>query len=274
VNIRALIPPILWRLFPKESLKIYDSYDLALADSHTYEDPGVIQVVSSKTKAYRNALLASKNKTANSCQTVQNMFVLSHVWHDRALDVLEIGGACGANYFELRHLLPGMIKCWHVVETPAMVAAGKNLFQDDELALYDDLDLAVSQLKKRDLLIAQGVLQYLRNPLQTLETLLKLGFAYVYITRTLVGNGIRCPIVTKQVVSLSAHGPGKVPKGFTDMKTSQPLTVVPFESITSRISVGYSVSYSFAEGSTDQMRIGSRIVRTREVGFLLEKTSP
>lgn len=252
-------------------MRLYNSYDCALADSHTYEDPGVIQVVSSKTEAYRNALLAGKDKTVSNRQTVQNMFVLSCVWHDRPLDVLEIGGACGASYFELSHLLPRRIKSWHVVETPAMAAAGRRLLQDDRLTFYDDLDTAVSQLENPDLLMAQGVLQYMRDPLQTLEALLELGFAYVYITRTVVGDGIERPIITKQVANLSEHGPGAVPKGFTDRKTSQPLTIVPFESIASRISVGHAVLYSFVEGENGSMRIGPRTVTTRTVGFLLEK---
>lgn len=252
-------------------MQVYHSYDHALADSHTYEDPGVIQVVSSKTEAYRNALLAGKDQTVNNRQTVQNMFVLSYVWHDRPLDVLEIGGACGASYFESSHPLPGRIKSWHVVETPAMAAVGRRLFQDDRLAFYDDLDTAVSQLKNLDLLIAQGVLQYIRNPLQALKALLKLGFAYVYITRTVIGGGIERPIITKQVSNLSAHGPGAVPKGFADRKSSHPLTIVPFESIASRISVGHDILYSFVEGGSGSMRIGSRRVTTRTVGFLLEK---
>jgi len=252
-------------------MKVYDSYDHALADSYTYEDPGVIQVVSSKTEAHRNALLAGKDKAVNNRQTVQNMFVLSYVWHDRPLDVLEIGGACGASYFELSHLLPGRIKSWHIVETPAMAAAGRKLFQDDRLTFYDDLDTSVSQLENPDLLIAQGVLQYMPDPLQSLETLLNLGFDWVYITRTLVGDGIEHPIIIEQVSNLSAHGPGAVPKGFTDRKTSHPLTIVAFESIASRISVGYSVAYQFAEGGDRTMRIGSQTVRTRKVGFLLRK---
>ena len=252
-------------------MRVYDSYNHALADSHTYEDPGVIQVVSTKTKAFRDALLVDKGKTVDNRQTVQNMFVLSYVWHDRPLDVLEIGGACGANYFELSHLLPGRIRSWHVVETPAMAAAGRGLVRDDRLTFYDALDTAVAQLENLDLLIAQGVLQYLMDPLQTLEALLKLGFTYAYVTRTVVGDSIQHPIITKQIVNLSAHGPGAFPKGFTDRKTSQPLTIVPFASIISRISVGHTISYSFIEGENASMRIGSQTVTTKTVGFLLEK---
>jgi putative methyltransferase (TIGR04325 family) len=199
------------------------------------------------------------------------MFVLSHVWNGRPLDVLEIGGACGASYFELAHLLPQRIRSWHVVETAGMAAAAKRLFEDNELFFYDDLGIAVSRLRNLDLLVAQGVLQYVRDPLQTLEALLRLDFTYVYITRTVVGDDIEFPVITKQVVNLSAHGPGSVPKGFVDRKTSQPLTIVPHECITSRISIGYDVVFAFNESQDSRMSIGAKTMKTKVVGFLLRK---
>ncbi|NVM22071.1 MAG: methyltransferase, TIGR04325 family [Desulfobacterales bacterium] len=271
MDVGALVPPIVWQLRPKRSMKLYESYDYALADSHTYEDPGVVHVVAMKTEAFRNALLSGHHTTVNNRQTVQNMFVLSYVWRDIPLDVLEIGGACGASYFELNYFLPGRINRWHVVETSTMSAAARRLFQDDRLIFYDDLEAAASQLKNLDLLIAQGVLQYVKDPLGTLETLLRLGFAFVYITRTQVGEGIEAPIITKQVVNLSGHGPGPVSWEFVDRETSQPLTIVPFESITSRVSVGHNTVYSFDEAENTCMKIGSRSVRTKTIGFLLEK---
>lgn len=273
MNIRSFIPPIFFLIQSKKPMKKYESYEDALNDSHTYEDSDVIEVVESKTDAYRNAVLAGDGRVVSSRQTAQNMFVLSCVCHVRPLDVLEIGGACGINYFELNHLCPGRIKSWRIVETTTMAAAGRRLIRDGRLTFYDALDTAVAQLENLDLLIAQGVLQYMPDPLQTLETLLNLGFDWVYITRTFVGNGIEYPIITKQVVNLSTHGPGGIPKGFADRKTSQPLTFVPFESIASLISVGYSVAYQFAEGGDRSMRIGSQTVRTREMGFLLKKNS-
>ena len=271
MDIRAFIPPIRWGRRSKQPMKVYDSYECALADSHTYEDPGVIEIVSKKTEAYRKSLLANKDKTVETRQSAQNMFVLSCISYDRPLDVLEIGGACGASYFELNQLLPGKIKSWHVVETPSMADVGARLFKDEKLAFYDHLNTAVSQVENLDLLIAQGVLQYLRNPLQTLEFILNLGFAYVYITRTVVGDGIKQPIVAKQVIDISAHGPGPAPKGFGNRKTSQPITIVPSKSISSIITNGHVVLYSFSESKNNTMLIGSKSLATRTVGFLLEK---
>lgn len=156
-SIKEFIPPILLRLRPKQPMKVYDTFDLAVADSHTYEDPGVIDMVSRKTDAYRKAL-REQDRTVTDRQTVQNMFVLAYVCPDRRLDVLEVGGACGAMYFGLYHLLPDRINTWRVVETPAMAAAGRLLFPDDRLAFFSDMDTAVSNLTSRDLLMAQGVL--------------------------------------------------------------------------------------------------------------------
>lgn len=274
MDVKVFIPPILLRKRLKRStgrsMQLYTDYAHAHADSSGYEDQSIIQVVSKKTEDYRNALLKDKGKTVNNRQTAQYMYVLSYIWHDSPLDVVEMGGACGSRYFELSHLLPGRIKSWHVVETPPMVAAGRRLFQDEGLSFHDDLYTAVSQLENLDLLIAGGVLQYTRNPLHSLETLLRLGFTNIYITRTIVGDNIEKPIITKQVSNLSAHGPlGGLPGGIAARKTSFPLTIIPIDSVKSLISVGYNISFSFAEDQ-GSMLIESQSITTKTVGFLLE----
>lgn len=258
----------------KSPNNIYDTFDDALADSDTYEDQGVIGTVSIKTEALRNALMIDKDRNVKDRQIVQNMFILSYVFpHHRPikLNVLEIGGACGAMYFELNHLLPLRIKSWYIAETPAMVAAADKLFKEDKLSFitYEDINIAISKIDNLDLLMAQGVLQYLKDPLQKFEDLLNLGFKYVYITRTVVGTGIDRPIITKQVADLSAHGPGPVPIKISDRKTSQPLTIVPFESLVSRISDSHNIVFFFDEGE-GLLQIGSQTVKTKTVGFLLE----
>ena len=272
MNLESLIPSSIKRMLHlKPPMKIYNNFYEALEDSDTYEDPGVIRVVSLKTKAYRDSFLSGSGRTVKNPQTVQNLFVLSHIIPDRPLNILEIGGACGASYFEINKLLPGRIKKWNVLETPSMVDAGRKLFQEDGLAFYDDLGKAISQLDKLDLLIAQGVLQYMKEPLRTLDVWLELGFAYIYITRTIVGEDIKNPIITKQVMNLSEHGPGTVPEGFDDRETSQPLIIIPLESIGAYISTGHEVLYSFIESETGSMRIGRNTIANRMAGFLLRK---
>jgi len=277
MNAKSFIPPVLFQLLRRLRnggvMKRYKSYDDALIDSHSYEDPDIIQVVSSKTMRLKDAMLACEDKNISNRQTAQNLFVLSHVANDQAIDVLEIGGACGASYFELNHLLPGCIKNWNILETPAMTATGKSFASEGRLKFFDSLQSVISNISKVDLIFAQGVMQYLPNPLKALEDLLNLGAEWVYISRTVVGKNIEMPVITKQTVKLSSHGPGLPPKEFVDRITSQPLTIVPMQSIESCISVGYRIIYFFLEGSSI-MRIQSQKLKTEHVGFLLHRNKP
>lgn len=278
MKFKDFIPPILLKLRPKSAasdncgIKTYKGFQNALSDSDTYQDPGIIETVSRKTRIFMDSLNSDRPVTAR--QSAQNMFILLYVntQSGRAVDALELGGACGANYFELNHLLPGRIGNWHVVETPAMAVAGKKMFENNKIKFFSDIPEAAAALKNRDLVIAQGVLQYLPDPLETLGVLSGLAFKYVYITRTAVSCNAEKPVITKQVSWLSAHGPGKIPRGIKDRITSQPLTLLPYESIVRAISDGgYKILFHFDESICSLLVIDKRNVVTKDMGFLAAK---
>jgi putative methyltransferase (TIGR04325 family) len=249
--------------------KFYDDFASALADSHGYENPGLVHLVSAKTRLLRQHLISDANRTVTDRYALQAAFVLAHIRSSKPLNVLEIGGACGALFSELNHLLPSSIGSWHIVETPPMAEVGRKLFEDDKLTFFDDLPSAASRLKP-DLVIAQGVLQYMPNPLETWKALLGLGAGHVYVSRTVVGVDLERPIITKQVCKLSTHGPGQVPAGFQDRTMTQPMVLISSESYVESAS-GYRLKYSFNEGDVESYAIGSRVVKTRSVGFLFNK---
>lgn len=249
--------------------KFYDDFESALADSHGYEDPGLVDLVSAKTRLLRQRLASDAKRTVTDRYALQAAFVLAFVSREKPLKVIEIGGACGALYFELNHLLPSSIGSWHIVETPPMAQIGRQLFEDDKLTFSDDLRSAASRFKP-DLVIAQSVLQYTPNPLETWKGMLGLGAGHGYVTRTVVGVDLERPIITKQVCKLSAHGPGQVPAGFEDRTVTQPLVLVTAESFAESAS-GYRLEYFFNEGDVESYAIGSRVVKTRSVGFLFNK---
>jgi len=72
-------------------------------------------------------------------------------------------------------------------------------------------------------------------------------------------------------VNLSEHGPGAVTEGFADRKTSQPLTIIPFDLICPLVSDNYNVLFKFEEGNYKKLKIGKRNVDTQLFGFLAEK---
>ncbi|HEU4511172.1 MAG TPA: methyltransferase, TIGR04325 family [Pyrinomonadaceae bacterium] len=249
--------------------KSYPSFEAALADSNSYEDPRLTEVVKEKTQRYRESLAASRSRVIDNRQTVQNMFVLSHVEPELPLNVLEVGGACGAAYFEMQMLLPGRISHWAIVETPAMAAAAKSSIDDPALSFHSDPASAVEALDEPDLVIAQGVLQYAPDPLRMLRDLFALNFSFLYITRTAVSNA-ETPIVIKQETELAAHGPGTLPNAPTG-KSTQPLTLVSFNALVSCVPSAYELLFNFSESAERTLLIDNRAVQVRDVGFLARR---
>ncbi len=265
--LKEITPPILLRLRSPRPLPEYATFDDALADSHSYQDPGLIEIVSKKTQLYIASLQNQGNAIVDR-QTIQNLFVLGYVHPEKSLEVVELGGACGAMYALLNLYLPGRLVRWRIVETPAMAEIGRQLFQTAALTFHNDLN-AAAQGTCRDLLMAQGVIQYTRDPIRAWNDLFQLDFDFVYVTRTLVGVDLAQPVITKQIVSLSEHGPGAMPVGLTDRITSQPLTIVPREAL--RVPANYRVAFAFVESPDTVMRIGGKRVVTRNLGWLIQK---
>lgn len=248
-----------------DKLVSYPSFEDALADSNSYEDPRLIQIVREKTKIYRDAFPSTSPLVA-SRQTAQNMFVLSYVAPERAVNVLEVGGACGASYFEMKHLLPNRIGQWAITETPAMSEAGNDLNDDPNLSFHSDLIAAAKQLQSRDLAIAQGVLQYAGDPIAMLNALFELEFSYVYITRTAVAD-VDAPVFIKQDTELAAHGPGRLPNAPAG-QTTQPMTLVSYDSLLSATPPNYEIVFKFNESEDRVLSISDRRVTARDAGFL------
>lgn len=247
-------------------MREYDSFESALRDSDSYEDPRLIEIVKEKTRRYRDALASGPTPAIETRQTVQNMFVLSYVEPQRPLNVLEVGGACGASYFESKLMLPQRIRHWSISETPAMAAAGQTLSDDPDLSFHNDIASAATRLEFRDLAIAQGVLQYAGDPLQMLDALFALEFSYVYVTRTAVAN-VDGPVFTRQDTELSAHGPGQLPDAPSG-RSSQPITLVSWEALAATIPSNYEVAFKFVESEERSLSIGGRTINVRDVGFL------
>jgi putative methyltransferase (TIGR04325 family) len=251
----------------------YENFESALQDSDSYEDPRIIDAVLRKTKHYREALVSEGTRTITNRQTVQNLFVFSCVNPDRSLGILEVGGACGASYFEMRAFFPGRIGHWSIVETPAMVRAGQQIGNEAALSFHSDFASAISTLEQSDLAIAQGVLQYSSDPLQMMEELFRPGFSYVYVTRmpAAIEPDMDGPLFTKQITDVSAHGPGRLKEGSEDGRSSQPLTIVSLKSIGERIPAAYELLYRFDESDDRILSIGGRSVTVREIGFLARR---
>lgn len=275
MQLRDFIPPIVGKITHRRApstLTEYGSYEEALAHSDSYEAADIIDVVARKTEIYRNQLLNSASPRIGNRQTLQNLFLLSHVCPERPLHVVELGGACGANYFELAHLLPGRIASWRIVETPAMAARARQSEHPPALSFFDSLTQAVADIKGRDVLIAQGVLQYMPRPLDRFDELLAMSFENVYVSRTvtLTNKHDKDEVVVFNAESrLSEHGPGLMPGTITDRRVTTPCTLVAEESFKARFPAHYRELFWFNESEPTLIELGSRVVEAGTIGFLL-----
>ena len=275
MQFRDFIPPALHRLLSRRSpepLRQYDSFSEALAESDTYEAADIIELVLRKTEIYRDQLEELSSTTVTNYQTLENLFVLSYVRPDQPLNILELGGACGATYFQLAHLLPQRIASWRIVETPAMTARARQAFPDPALSFFDNVPEAIEKMERRDLLIAQGVLQYMPRPLDKFDELMALGFEHVYVSRTVTlenKSAGEAPIVFNSRSNLSEHGPGPISPGFSDRQIMTTCTLVTSESLNSRIPDSYQQRFRFTESKSQPIAIGHRSLEIKSTGFLL-----
>lgn len=275
--------PVLKRLFrafgPRtEPLREYESFDAALRDSDTYEHPAVIDIVSKKTDLLRRAL--SAGGAAPGRQGLLDALVVQTAFGEtsprRGLEVVEIGGACGATFFEVDSLLPGRIARWSVVETPAMAQRGRERFADGRLAFFDDLDAALQGNGHRDLLVAKAVMQYVPAPLSLLEKLLTRGFRFCYFARNAFGREVDRPTVVLHSKPLSSHGPGTLQEPGPALRISVPLTLLPLAGFCRCVeAAGLGVALRTGTGDPDETwSVGARTIRVFSTDFLLERASP
>lgn len=105
------------------SKTVYSSFAEAKKTCETatpYQDSDLIEVIFAKTPRYINSL---PTDTFISQNEVNLTLFLTQLFNKKTISVIDIGGACGAQYFFLRKLLPDSVRLsWRVVETPAMVA--------------------------------------------------------------------------------------------------------------------------------------------------------
>ena len=145
--------------------RIYASYADALAhcdNSSGYEDNELVQVVLEKTKRFKQSLAESDcidiDTTTAFAVTALDMCIRS----TNEISVLDFGGACGAQFFHFKKILPHCKFNWVVVETSAMCKAAKEL-GTDELSFYDDIEVAASKMEKIYLLLSSSTLMYLEK---------------------------------------------------------------------------------------------------------------
>ncbi len=105
-----------------------------------------------------------------------------------ALHVLDFGGALGSTYMQHRKIFSELSDCsWSVVEQPHVVACGRAEFATDALRFFETIEQCFAD-RPVNVVLFSSVLQYLENPYELLETVVKLNPAAIIIDRTPLAN--------------------------------------------------------------------------------------
>lgn len=253
--LNEFIPPILIKLVKGkrgfEASKEYENYAMAIkaCTADAYQNAELCNMISDKTAIHLKNL---KNKPYSLNST--NVFLLSAInqyintFSKENLKILDFGGACGAHYFETRRFISQDFSLeWFVVETNQMVKAAidKGLSRD-ELKFVNSIEDINTEI---DFIHSSGALQYVPDPYELLNRLIKVRANWVFFNRMMFNENDR-DFVTVQKSFLSLNGPGKLPAGYRDKIISYPHTTMSFRKFNSTmLAHDYELEWLFDESS-------------------------
>ena len=221
----------------------YASYADASAACGTqgYEEPALVAATVASTRDYRERLSAGGAATTDTTG-LYAILGTSLGWVERAaeLHVLDFGGALGAHYFTAKAVWGEALRVrWHVVETPAMVRAGRE-FESDELRFFDRVSDAAAALGRVDLVYSSGALQYLPDPYRSLEELVACGARTLVLTRLGLAeaNGGR---IWVQETQFRENGPAALPEGVADGRARYVVTMADRARVEALLRADYEI---------------------------------
>ena len=216
-----MLPPALVDFVQRKRTpdRIYESYEAALADADSYEDPLLTELVAAKGKQFAETL-----QTTNELDYSHLRILLAVVGSPSStpLRVLDFGGGSGTHYWVAKQILGNHVELdWRVVETPAMVeAVTRYELANEELTFYSDLQEAVSDATF-DAVYASSSIHYTPDPYATLEILCNIPSKRLVITRTPMADE---DLILLQTSRMRDNGPGPVPESLEKSVAHQTVT--------------------------------------------------
>ena len=194
IIVKELFPPILLKLFRTYMHRYgfsgnYDSWEDAFQKTAGYDSEVILEKVKNamlKVKEGRSVYERDSvlfDKIHYSWQLLAGLLRIAALNNNR-LSVLDFGGSLGSSYYQNKVFLSDLDELrWSVVEQDAFVRCGKDYFETKHLKFYFDIETCRNH-EKPDVIILSGVLQYLKQPYQFIDNILKERFEHIIIDRT------------------------------------------------------------------------------------------
>lgn len=193
-TIKDFIPPVFLKIAQDITAKYgffgnYSSWNAAKKASTGYGDDLILTKVKKsflKIKA-GEAFCERDSALFNSIQCSWPLLA-GLLWiaskNNNRLSVADFGGSLGSTYFQCKPFLSNLNELkWNIIEQKKFVACGKEMFENEQLHFFYDLE-SCSQQVNPDVIILSAVLQYLENPYLFLEKIINMDFKYIIFDRT------------------------------------------------------------------------------------------
>jgi putative methyltransferase (TIGR04325 family) len=174
---------------PSRFLGDYASWDEARAASTGYDSELILEKTRQAALAVRDGHAAYERDSVLFDEPEYRWPLAAGLLRAAALeggtlDVLDFGGALGSTYFQHRALFSGLnLLRWNIVEQPAHVRVGRELFQTEQLRFCESIRECAAESEPNTVILG-SVLHYLRNPRATLGELAALPARHFIIDRT------------------------------------------------------------------------------------------
>jgi putative methyltransferase (TIGR04325 family) len=193
--LREWLPPRLvttlgrWNRHSLRFVECEPDWDAARARSGGYDAAAILERVAAATREVVAGRAAFERDGTLFAQHELRHPVLAAVLHSAArrrgcLSVLDVGGALGSVYWQLRPYLRRLDRVdWRVIEQPAFVERGRAEFSDGRLSFFGSIEEASAGCDE-PLLLLSSTLQYLPDPGDMLARVARSPAASLLIDRT------------------------------------------------------------------------------------------
>jgi putative methyltransferase (TIGR04325 family) len=119
-------------------------------------------------------------------------------------NIIDFGGGAGYHYFIAKMKLPDFNFKWLVIENRTMVKLCNKKLNYKNLFFFNSLNT----IKKTDVFFSSSAINYTKDPIKTIKSIIKLNAKYLYFTRTPLAENQSLGF--KQISLLSDNGPCKI----------------------------------------------------------------
>ncbi|HCG26978.1 MAG: methyltransferase, TIGR04325 family [Victivallales bacterium] len=225
---------------------VYDTWEHACERLHgkDYCDREISALVAFRTKQ----LLKNPETLPFSLSALQTIAAMGQILIETEksrLSVLDIGGACGLHYHQIKKCFPSISFDWHVLETEVMAEDGSKTGNYEELKFFTK----IGDLTAYDFIHCSGTLGYIPECESLLDSILGSGCEYILLSRTSHVKGEKDIFIT-QWHPLHLNGPGKMlPPGFKDKVVGYPARIFSKERLKKKLQRNYTIRWEVDDNS-------------------------